>query len=144
MWLGALTVLGAVTMGESLEHTTKNDGISQAEAEWFQALRAADADAMSNLLADGFVGVTDIGTLYSKQEWIAQYSHEWSRSLRSFSVRNQQVRHHSNIAVVTGEMRYARPRGVYATVYTHVWRGVASKPQMILSQESPIIPPAMK
>ena len=134
-----LTVLMTVLVGTASGEEAKNDQVVlEAETEWFKAVRTGSADSMSSLLADGFVGISDVGRKLERDDWIAQYSHESSRALRNFSVRNQQVRVQDGIAVVTGEVQYSRPRGFYVTAYTHVWRNFDSKWRMISLQEEGI------
>jgi ketosteroid isomerase-like protein len=110
--------------------------VDKVEAQWRQALLQGDAKAMSGLLADDYIGITNDGTLLSKDDTLADLS-SGALHFDSIQLSDRKIRFYGATALVTsradvmgktpdgpvsGSFRYTR---VYVRDAAGVWHIVS-------------------
>ena len=133
-----------IFLGASLMSAGQNDDVLRAESDWFEAMRTGHADHMAGLLDDSFVGTTDVGKRYNKTGWVRQFRLNRGQAPRRFSVGEQEIQSHTDVAVVSGRVEQRRPLALYSVMYTHVWRRKSGNWRLIALQETPRVLPARK
>jgi ketosteroid isomerase-like protein len=67
---------------------------------WAEAEQQNDAGLLGGLLADDFVGVGPFGFVLARDQWLGRF--QGGLENRAFALRDPQVHHHGDAAVVVG------------------------------------------
>jgi hypothetical protein len=80
--------------------TPETDAVLDLIARWTRTERTNDPEALSPLLAEGFVGVGPLGFVLSRDQWL----HRFAGGLhnRDLAVSDPELHHHGTAAVVVG------------------------------------------
>lgn len=145
----ALAVLGLASLAAEQPLLHRHDGrhqIDQMEEAWRVAVLKTDTNAMSNLLADDFMGITAHGTLQTKEQILENLRSGRAR-LTTLTVSDRKVRFYGKTAVVTsiahmegtnpdgelnGDFRYTR---VYVKNQAGEWKIVSFEASRIRASD---------
>lgn len=94
---GMPRTLGAAPRAE--RHELRHE-IDKVEIQWQQALLHGDAKAMSGLLADDYIGITNDGTLLSKDDTLADLS-SGALHFDAIQLSDRKIRFYGATALVT-------------------------------------------
>ena len=104
------------------------------EERWSAAILGGDTSAMAKLLSDSFVGVTDVGSTFGKNQWLVQFAGGTGIYVQFLPPKIRKCYGDGPVTVV-GTKKYKH----YAVTFTHVWQRNGNAWQLILSQETPIV-----
>jgi ketosteroid isomerase-like protein len=115
-------------------HSEEMKQIEALETKWQAAILSADSEAVSDLLADSYVGIGPDGTISTKAEDL-QSRTGGQQIINSLNVEDRKIRIFGTTAVVTSKVRV---RGMYGGLpllgeyrYTRVWNLEHGKWQIV-------------
>lgn len=139
--LGILFVLlssAAIAMPRAARHESRHE-IEQLEERWCRAMVDADLNALGNLLADDYIGITANGTLQTRDELLDRLR-SGSIHFKAIEVGDRKIRFYGPTALVTSRAEVSGSgasgdlSGSYR--YTHVYARTPSGSWQIVSFEA--------
>jgi len=105
----ALPAAAAPTVPRAHRHEYRHE-IDQMEEAWRTAMLKGNSDAMSDLLADDYTGITATGLIQTKQQTV-ETLRSGTLQLSGLSIYDRKVRLYGATAVVTSQAELTGSRG---------------------------------
>jgi uncharacterized protein (TIGR02246 family) len=138
---GFAQATGGAATAPSNQDTSAQQTIRQLERARREAMLRGDAQALSRLLADDYVGTGAHGKVRSKAELVADYS-SGTVKYESITEDDVTVRQYGNAAVVTGRTKSKGKEGGKAFDaehrFTRVWVQAPGRWSLVAAHSSPV------
>ncbi len=133
---------GGAAPAPSVQDTSAQQTIRQLEHARREAMLRGDAQALSRLLADDYIGTGAHGKVRSKAEVVAEYN-SGTVKYESITEDGVVVRQYGNAAVVTGRTKSKGKEGGKSFDsdhrFTRVWIQAPGRWSLVAAHSSPIV-----